>query len=105
MFFSVRWKIVEEKGTEECVCVCAKHAVFSSFDVEKLCPKQTMSIQNNPRTVRWRGRYCFSGCCCCCFCFLTRVRDFRDSYFMMGNTAQCVMTPGTFRMLKLFVRC
>ena len=36
---------------------------------------------------------------------LTRVRGFRNRSFMMGNTVQCVMTPGTFRMLTLCVGC
>lgn len=36
---------------------------------------------------------------------LTRVRGFRNRSFMMGNTVQCVMTPGTFGMLTLCVGC
>ena len=36
---------------------------------------------------------------------LTRVRGFRNRSFMMGNTVQCVMTPGTFGMLMLCVGC
>ena len=36
---------------------------------------------------------------------LTRVRGFCNRSFMMGNTVQCVMTPGTFGMLTLCVGC
>ena len=36
---------------------------------------------------------------------VTRVRGFRNRSFMMGNTVQCVMTPGTFGMLTLCVGC
>ena len=36
---------------------------------------------------------------------LTHVRGFRNRSFMMGNTVQCVMTLGTFRMLTLCVGC
>ena len=39
------------------------------------------------------------------FFILTRVRGFRNRSFMMGNTVQCVMTPGTFGMLTLCVGC
>lgn len=79
-----------------------KLAVCSSFGVENLCPKQI---------VYWKQCKNYGGGAELLFLLLvlifilTRVRGFRNRSFMMGNTVQCVMTPGTFGMLTLCVGC
>ena len=80
-----------------------KLAVCSSFGVENLCPKQI---------VYWKQCKNYGGggaellfLLLVLFFILTRVRGFRNRSFMMGNTVQCVMTPGTFGMLTLCVGC
>lgn len=73
----------------------------------KTCVRSRLSIGNNARTM---GGGC-GGAAELLFLLLvlifilTRVRGFRNRSFMMGNTVQCVMTPGTFRMLTLCVGC
>lgn len=80
-----------------------KLAVCSSFGVENLCPKQI---------VYWKQCKNYGGggaellfLLLVLIFILTRVRGFRNRSFMMGNTVQCVMTPGTFGMLTLCVGC
>ena len=80
-----------------------KLAVCSSFGVENLCPKQI---------VYWKQCKNYGGggaellfVLWVLSFILTRVRGFRNRSFMMGNTVQCVMTPGTFGMLTLCVGC
>ena len=80
-----------------------KLAVCSSFGVENLCPKQI---------VYWKQCKNYGGggaellfLLLVLIFILTRVRGFRNRSFMMGNTVQCVMTPGTFGMLMLCVGC
>lgn len=74
----------------------------------KTCVRSRLSIGNNARTMGGGGA---GGAAELLFLLLvlifilTRVRGFRNRSFMMGNTVQCVMTPGTFRMLTLCVGC
>ena len=74
----------------------------------KTCVRSRLSIGNNARTMGEGG---CGGAAELLFLLLvlifilTRVRGFRNRSFMMGNTVQCVMTPGTFRMLTLCVGC
>lgn len=74
----------------------------------KTCVRSRLSIGNNARTIGGGG---CGGAAELLFLLLvlifilTRVRGFRNRSFMMGNTVQCVMTPGTFRMLTLCVGC
>lgn len=74
----------------------------------KTCVRSRLSIGNNARTMGGGG--CGGAAellflLLVLFFILTRVRGFRNRSFMMGNTVQCVMTPGTFRMLTLCVGC
>ena len=74
----------------------------------KTCVRSRLSIGNNARTMGGGGG---GGAAELLFLLLvlifilTRVRGFRNRSFMMGNTVQCVMTPGTFGMLTLCVGC
>lgn len=73
----------------------------------KTCVRSRLSIGNNARTMGGGA----GGAAELLFLLLvlifivTRVRGFRNRSFMMGNTVQCVMTPGTFGMLTLCVGC
>lgn len=75
----------------------------------KTCVRSRLSIGNNAITMGGGGGA--GGAAELLFLLLvlifilTRVRGFRNRSFMMGNTVQCVMTPGTFRMLTLCVGC
>ena len=85
-----------------------KLAVCSSFGVENLCPKQIVYWK---QCKNYGGGGGEGGAAELLFLLLvlifilTRVRGFRNRSFMMGNTVQCVMTPGTFGMLTLCVGC
>lgn len=74
----------------------------------KTCVRSRLSIGNNARTMGGGGE---GGAAELLFLLLvlifilTRVRGFCNRSFMMGNTVQCVMTPGTFGMLTLCVGC
>lgn len=74
----------------------------------KTCVRSRLSIGNNARTMGGGGVRGGGGVTVFVVgveFILTRVRGFRNRSFMMGNTVQCVMTPGTFRMLTLCVGC
>ena len=88
-----------------------KLAVCSSFGVENLCPKQ---IGYWKQCKNYGGGGAGGGgggaadllfLLLVLIFILTHVRGFRNRSFMMGNTVQCVMTLGTFRMLTLCVGC
>lgn len=68
----------------------------------KTCVRSRLSIGNNARTM---GGAELLFLLLVLIFILTRVRGFRNRSFMMGNTVQCVMTPGTFGMLTLCVGC
>ena len=70
----------------------------------KTCFRSRLSIGNNARTMGG-GRAELLFLLLVLIFILTRVRGFRNRSFMMGNTVQCVMTPGTFGMLTLCVGC
>lgn len=70
----------------------------------KTCVRSRLSIGNNARTMGGGGAELLFLLLVLIF-ILTRVRGFRNRSFMMGNTVQCVMTPGTFGMLTLCVGC
>ena len=70
----------------------------------KTCVRSRLSIGNNARTMGGGGAELLFLLLVLIF-ILTRVRGFRNRSFMMGNTVQCVMTPGTFGMLMLCVGC
>ena len=82
-----------------------KLAVCSSFGVENLCPKQIVYWKQCKNYGGGGGGAELRVLVVVLFFFLTRVRGFRNRSFMMGNTVQCVMTPGTFGMLMLCVGC
>ena len=69
----------------------------------KTCFRSRLSIGNNARTMGGGAELLFL--LLVLIFILTRVRGFRNRSFMMGNTVQCVMTPGTFGMLTLCVGC
>ena len=69
----------------------------------KTCVRSRLSIGNNARTMGGGAELLFL--LLVLIFILTRVRGFRNRSFMMGNTVQCVMTPGTFGMLMLCVGC
>lgn len=69
----------------------------------KTCVRSRLSIGNNARTMGGGAELLFL--LLVLIFILTRVRGFRNRSFMMGNTVQCVMTPGTFGMLTLCVGC
>lgn len=69
----------------------------------KTCVRSRLSIGNNARTMGGAAELLFL--LLVLIFILTRVRGFRNRSFMMGNTVQCVMTPGTFGMLTLCVGC
>lgn len=71
----------------------------------KTSVRSRLSIGNNARTMGGRGAAELLFLLLVLIFILTRVRGFRNRSFMMGNTVQCVMTPGTFRMLTLCVGC
>lgn len=71
----------------------------------KTCVRSRLSIGNNARTMGGGGAAELLFLLLVLIFILTRVRGFRNRSFMMGNTVQCVMTPGTFRMLTLCVGC
>lgn len=70
----------------------------------KTCVRSRLSIGNNARTMGGGAAELLFLLLVLIF-ILTRVRGFRNRSFMMGNTVQCVMTPGTFGMLTLCVGC
>ena len=82
-----------------------KLAVCSSFGVENLCPKQIVYWKQCKNYGGGRGAAELLFLLLVLIFILTRVRGFRNRSFMMGNTVQCVMTLGTFRMLTLCVGC
>lgn len=71
----------------------------------KTCVRSRLSIGNNARTMGGGGAAELLFLLLVLIFILTRVRGFRNRSFMMGNTVQCVMTPGTFGMLTLCVGC
>lgn len=71
----------------------------------KTCFRSRLSIGNNARTMGGGGGAELLFLLLVLIFILTRVRGFRNRSFMMGNTVQCVMTPGTFGMLTLCVGC
>lgn len=71
----------------------------------KTCVRSRLSIGNNARTMGGGGGAELLFLLLVLIFILTRVRGFRNRSFMMGNTVQCVMTPGTFGMLTLCVGC
>ena len=70
----------------------------------KTCVRSRLSIGNNARTMGGGAAELLFLLLVLIF-ILTRVRGFCNRSFMMGNTVQCVMTPGTFGMLTLCVGC
>ena len=81
-----------------------KLAVCSSFGVENLFSKQIVYWKQCKNYGGGGGAELLFLLVVLIF-ILTRVRGFRNRSFMMGNTVQCVMTPGTFGMLTLCVGC
>lgn len=71
----------------------------------KTCVRSRLSIGNNARTMGGGGGAELLFLLLVLIFILTRVPGFRNRSFMMGNTVQCVMTPGTFGMLTLCVGC
>lgn len=71
----------------------------------KTCVRSRLAIGNNARTMGGGGAAELLFLLLVLIFILTHVRGFRNRSFMMGNTVQCVMTPGTFRMLTLCVGC
>ena len=71
----------------------------------KTCVRSRLAIGNNARTMGGGGAADLLFLLLVLIFILTHVRGFRNRSFMMGNTVQCVMTLGTFRMLTLCVGC